>query len=123
MFLFRYYDKKNGIDRAWYQSSNILYSECDDVKDDFKILTVVFKNGATYKYYDVDVNDYVMFLHGGLDGSNGKALNKYIKQKCQRYERVEDRDTLDVMSSMNHYKKIAKEEKEKNEAESEKENN
>lgn len=115
MFLFRYYDKENLIDRVWYKSSNILFSECEDVKDKLKILTVVFKSGATYKYYDVDVNDYVMFVHGGLDGSNGKALNKFIKPKCQKYERVEDRDPEKVMNDMEKYKKIAKEEKNKEE--------
>ena len=37
----------------------------------------------------MDVNDYVMFVRGGLDGSNGRALNKYIKPKCE-CERIED---------------------------------
>lgn len=111
MFLFRYYDKEARIDRAWYNSSNILYSECDDVLDGLKILTVTFKNGATYRYNNVDVNDYVMFLHGSIDGSNGKALNKYIKAKYE-YERLEDRNPSLVMAEMDKYKLKAKKDKE-----------
>lgn len=83
MIILRDYDKDKRIDRVWYESSSILYSECEDVKDNFKVLRVVFKNGSQYQYKDVDVNDYVMFVHGGLDGSNGKALNTFIKKKCE----------------------------------------
>ena len=46
--LFNYYSKLNentGIDKSWYQSSNVLYSECIDVEDELKTLKVVFKNG------------------------------------------------------------------------------
>lgn len=119
MIIFRYYDKENLIDRVWYESSNIVFSELDDIKDSLKVLTVVFKSGATYKYYDVDVNDYVMFVHGGLDGSNGKALNRFIKAKCEKYERVEDRDVNKVVGEMDKYKKIAQEEKDKEKEEKE----
>ena len=83
MILFRQYDENAGIDRVWYKSSNIIYSECIDNKDDYKTLKVVFKNGQSYTYKKVDVNDYVMFVHGGLDGYNGKALNKLIKPKYE----------------------------------------
>lgn len=116
MFLFRYYDEKTKIDRAWYTSSSILYSECDDLEDSLKVLRVTFKNGATYQYNDVNVNDYVMFLHGGLDGSNGKALNKFIKPKCQ-FIRLQDKNPVEVMNEMEKYKKIKQvedEEKAKN---------
>ena len=37
------------------------------------------------------VKDYVMFKHGGLDGSQGKALNKFIKPKYE-FEKVENAD-------------------------------
>ena len=33
-----------------------------DIVDDYKVLRVVFNNGATYEYTNVDVNDYVKFL-------------------------------------------------------------
>ena len=89
MIIHRDYDQEKHLDRVWYNSSNVFYSECEDVVDDYKILRVVFNNGATYEYRNVDVNDYVMFVRGGLDGSNGRALNKYIKPKCE-CERIED---------------------------------
>ena len=83
MILFRYYDKENKIDRAWYDSSNILYSECDDNENDYKTLRIVFKKGDMYEYKKVDVNDYLMFMAGGLDGSNGKAFYKFIRPKYE----------------------------------------
>ena len=36
MILFRDYNQEKRMDRAWYSSSNIVYSECDDIKDDYK---------------------------------------------------------------------------------------
>lgn len=89
MITFRYYDEEERNDYIWYNSSNILFSMCEDTENELKTLIVVFKNGGTYKYKDVDVNDYVMFVHGGLDGSNGKALNKFIKPKCE-FEKLEN---------------------------------
>lgn len=89
MIIHRDYDQEKRLDRVWYNSSNVFYSECKDVVNDYKILRVVFNNGATYEYKNVDVNDYVMFVRGGLDGSNGRALNKFIKPKCE-CERIED---------------------------------
>ena len=91
MITFRYYDKEKRIDYAWYNSSSVLYSECDDKENDFKELKVVFKGGSTYVYKQVNVHDYLMFMAGGLDGSNGKALNKFIKPKCE-YEKLENTD-------------------------------
>lgn len=90
MFKYRDYNEEKRIDRAWYNSSNILYSECDDKENDLKTLRVVFKNGACYEYKNVSVQDYIMFMHGGLDGSNGKALNKFIKEKKYEYQRLDD---------------------------------
>lgn len=91
MITFRYYDKEKRVDYVWYNSSSVLYSECDDKVDDFKELKVVFKGGSTYVYKKVNVHDYLMFMAGGLDGSNGKALNKFIKPNCE-YERLPDTD-------------------------------
>ena len=99
MILFRYYDKDKRVDYAWYNSSSVLYSECDDKVDDFKELKVVFKGGSTYVYKQVNVHDYLMFMVGGLDGSNGKALNKYIKPKCE-YEKLPDTDLSQLDEKM-----------------------
>ena len=97
MVIYRDYNEEKKLDRVWYDSSNILYSECDDNVNDLKTLRVTFKNGATYEYKKVDVNDYVMFIHGGLDGSNGKALNKFIKPKCE-FERLDDKDVPSLIA-------------------------
>lgn len=95
MILFRQYKEhptKEGffLDRVWYDSTNVVYSECDDKEGENKTLRVVFNNGAMYEYKDVDVNDYVMFVHGGIDNSNGKAFFKYIKGKKYEFTRLED---------------------------------
>lgn len=90
MLLKRDYNQEKRLDRAWYSSSNIIYSECDDHENDYKTLRVTFKNGACYEYYKVTVQDYLMFMHGGLDGSNGKALNKFVKANQYEYKRIDD---------------------------------
>lgn len=77
------YDVNERKEYSWYNSSNVLYSICIDVENDLKQLIVVFKNGSAYCYKDVDVNDYLLFSRGGLDGSQGKSLNKYIKPKYE----------------------------------------
>ena len=73
MITFRFYDPEEKVDYVWYKSSNVAFSKCDDKVNDYKDLTVVFNNGATYKYKKVNVNDYLMFVAGGTNGSNGKA--------------------------------------------------
>ena len=89
---------ENEVDKTWYDSSNVLYSECDDVTDGFKVLRITFKNGRTYKYSNVNVNDYLLFRESI---SQGKALNKYIKQYAN--ERVGD---IDVDALMEQLKKL-----------------
>lgn len=104
MILFRKYDQETKIDKVWYQSSNVFYSECEDKENDLKELKVVFKNGATYLYSQVDVNDYVSFVHGGVDGSNGKALNYFIKKyDCVKLEKT---NTQDLLNEMEELKKL-----------------
>lgn len=66
---------KDNVDYTWYDSSNVLYSECYDKDNDLKDLKIVFKGGRSYLYEKIDVNDYLMFRS---DLSQGKALNKYI---------------------------------------------
>ena len=103
MITFRYYDKDEKVDRIWYSSSNILYSECDDKTDDFKELRITFKNGETYAYKKVDVNDYVLFAHGGIDASNGKAFWKIIRPKYEA-EKIGKRTAEEINSLMEFYK-------------------
>jgi hypothetical protein len=90
--IFNFY--ANDIDKTWYQSSNIKYSECIDHDNDLKTLKVVFNNGTQYQYKKVDVRDYLLFRDAS---SQGKALNEYIKPKGYEYEKMENADlaTLD----------------------------
>lgn len=68
---------QNGVEKCWYDSSNILYSELYDKKDEYKDLKVVFKNSA-YLYKNIPVQNYLLFRE---DISQGKALSKYISLK------------------------------------------
>ena len=84
----------NDVDRTWYQSSNIKFSECIDHDNELKTLKVVFNNGTQYRYDKVDVRDYLLFRDAE---SQGKALNQYIKPKGYAYIRLDNADlaTLD----------------------------
>lgn len=78
----------NNEDYTWYNSSNIIFSKCYDNNIDTKTLKLVFKNGRTYVYKDVNVADYVNFKNAQ---SNGEAVNKYIIKKYQGV-RISDTD-------------------------------
>ena len=90
--IFNFYS--NDVDRTWYQSSNIKFSECIDHDNELKTLVVVFNNGTQYRYEKVDVRDYLLFRDAE---SQGKALNQFIKPKGYAYEKLENADlaTLD----------------------------
>lgn len=68
----------NNRDHNWYDSSNVVYSVCYDTNLTTKALKVVFKQGRTYLYKDVDVNDYLMFRNSQ---SQGKSVNEFIIKK------------------------------------------
>ena len=90
--IFSYYAKnKDGIDTeyCWYKSSNVIYTECLDPDNDFKTLKVVFSNGTQYEYKKIDSRDYVVFKN---DSSQGKALNRLIKEKNYEYVKLENAD-------------------------------
>ena len=78
---------ENKVDKVWYKSSNIKYSECIDHDDDYKTLRVVFSNGTQYQYEKVPVTDYLMFREAD---SQGKALNKIIKSGGYAYHKLDD---------------------------------
>jgi len=117
MIILRDFNQEKKLDRVWYESSNIFYSECEDIPNELKVLRVVFKNGSAYEYHDVDVNDYVMFLKGGLDGSNGKALNEFIKKKKCPYTKIDTLKKEELEEEMKQIKeerlRIIKEDAEK----------
>lgn len=71
--IFNYY--ADDVDKVWYNSSNVKYSECIDKEGELKTLKVVFSGGRQYQYKGVNVQDYLMFRE---NESQGKALSKYI---------------------------------------------
>ena len=77
----------NDVDKSWYDSSNVKYSECDDHDNALKTLRVVFNNGTQYEYKNVNVQDFLFFRDAV---SQGKALNQYIKGKGYEYEKIEN---------------------------------
>jgi hypothetical protein len=92
------YDKEKRTEKSWYESSSVFYSEF--IEDEFKNegdLIVTFNNGSTYKYKNVKITpDYLMFKHGGLEGSHGKALNFHIKPKYE-FEKCDSKDITELV--------------------------
>lgn len=83
-------------DYTWYDSSNVLFSKCYDNPDsNTKTLKIVFKNGRTYIYKDVDINDYLTFK---MAQSNGQAVNTSIIKKYKGV-RISDTD-VDKLSEL-----------------------
>lgn len=94
--IFNFY--ANDVDKTWYQSSNIKYSECIDHDNELKTLKVVFNNGTQYEYKDVDVRDYLLFRDAA---SQGKALNEFVKPKGYEYEKLENADLATLDGELN----------------------
>lgn len=84
MLLFSYYIEDK-MDKAWFDSSNIYYAECDESDTQFKTVRVIFKNGAIYQYEQVKVFDWTMFKNAE---SQGKKLNELFKKAGYKYERI-----------------------------------
>ena len=85
----KYYDKKTLTEKVWHNSSMLKYTEMvEDPNENYGDLTVVFNNGSTYKYKNVSLADYVVMVGGGLDGSNGKAFNQFVKKGGYEYEKI-----------------------------------
>ena len=40
MLIFREYNEEKKLDRAWFKSSNVFYSECEDRVNELKVLRV-----------------------------------------------------------------------------------
>jgi len=100
MIIKKIYDARTKTQKVWYDSSMFYFTKM--VEDEFENkgnLTVVFKNGATYIYKDVRLEDYVLLVAGGTDGSNGRTLNKLIKPKYE-YERIEDTDMKELEAEL-----------------------
>lgn len=95
------YNDKTLTEKVWFDSSSVFYSEfVEHENDNNGELFVTFKNGGTYHYKNVDmVKDYVLFKNGGLDGSQGKALNQFIKPNYE-FEKLPDRDVQTLIEEM-----------------------
>ena len=101
MILKKIYDEKTKTQKVWYDSTMIAYTEM--VEDEYENkgdLYVTFKNGSTYVYKDVAFEDYVLFIAGGTDASQGKTLNKVIKSKYE-FEKGEQKNVQDIIDEMN----------------------
>lgn len=70
----------------WYDSSNLLYSKCYDTNGPTVNLIIVFSDGRTYRYKDVDKHDFYSFKTAQ---SNGKAFSQFIRPKYKG-ERIMD---------------------------------
>lgn len=101
MVLKKIYDEKTKTQKIWYDSTMILYTEMvEDESENKGDLFVTFNNGITYKYKDVSFEDYLVFVGGGTDASQGKTLNKVIKSKYD-YEKIGNADVEKIKADMN----------------------
>ena len=101
MILKKIYEEKTKTQKVWYESSMIKYSEMVEYEDENKgDLFVTFNNGITYKYIGVAFEDYILFIGGGTDASQGKTLNKVIKGKYE-YEKVGNADMDKINEEFN----------------------
>jgi stage III sporulation protein AG len=66
----------NVKDKAWFDSSNVVYGECDESDTQYKTVRIVFKNGSTYQ--PVVVTQFLPQITGVLVVANGVS-NLQIK--------------------------------------------
>ena len=88
-----------GLDRYWFDSSNVKYCECIDKEGEKKTLRVVFNNGSQYEYTGVDVSQYLLFRE---DASQGKALNKYIKGNKYEFKKLDNVDVQEINDELDY---------------------
>ena len=94
------YDEKTKTQKVWYDSTMLLYSEMVEHENENRgDLFITFNNGITYVYKSVDFSDYVLFVAGGTDASQGKTLNKVIKGKYD-YEKLGPADVEKIKREM-----------------------
>ena len=101
MILKKVYNPEERVQKVWYDSSMIAYTEM--IEDEFENkgdLHVTFKNSSTYIYKDVSLEDYILFIGGGTDASQGKTFNKVIKSKYE-FEKGENKDVQKLFELMN----------------------
>ena len=113
MIVKKVYDETTRTQRAWYDSSMIVYTEMvEDPNENKGNLFVTFKNGSTYVYKDVSFQDYMAFLGGATDGSQGKTLNSAIKSKYE-YEKVDGKSLQEIENALADIKAMEEKERER----------
>lgn len=101
MILKKKYDEKTKTQKVWYDSSMLFYSEMvENENENSGNLFVTFKNGSCYVYKNVRFEDYIVFIAGGTDVSQGKTLNKVIKSKYE-YEKLDDSNMDKLLMELN----------------------
>lgn len=106
MILKKIYNPELKVQKVWYDSSMIAYTEMFENENENKgDLHVTFKNGSTYIYKDVLFEDYILFIGGGTDASQGKTLNKVIKSKYE-FEKSENKDVKKLFEILEGLNKI-----------------
>ena len=113
MVLKKIYDEKTKTQKVWYDSSMLLYSEMvENENENSGNLFITFKNGTKYVYKNVRFEDYVVFVAGGTDASQGKTLNKIIKGQYE-YEKVGTSNVDEIKAEL---ERLNKEEENQQEA-------
>lgn len=89
MLVTKIYDEEKHEERAWFDSSMVIYTRMvEDPYENKGNLYITYKGGSTYLYKDVSYQDYLVFIAGGTNGSHGKTINKIIKGSYE-FEKLE----------------------------------
>lgn len=101
MILKKIYEEATKTQKVWYDSSMIIYSEMVESDDtNSGMLYITFNNGSIYVYKNVSFDDYLVFIGGGSDASQGKTLNKIIKSKYES-EKVGIANITEIKNELN----------------------
>ena len=101
MVIKKIYDEKTKTQKVWYDSSMLLYSEMvENEGENSGNLFITFNNGTKYVYKNVRFEDYILFVGGGTDASQGKTLNKVIKGQYE-YEKIGTADVNKIKEELN----------------------
>ena len=110
MVVYKIYDENTKTQKVWYDSTMFCFTKAVEHENENKVeLFVTFKNGWTYNYKDVKMEDYVLLLSGFEQSSHGKTLNKVIKPNYE-FERVKDENVDAIWEECN---KLMEKEREK----------
>lgn len=113
MIIKKVYDENSHTQRVWYNSTMIAYTEMvEDENENKGNLFVTFRNGSTYVYKNVEFQDYMAFIGGATDGSQGKTLNRAIKPKYD-CEKVKGKSLSEIENALNEIQAMERKEKER----------